>query len=174
MCDVGRMGVDEGLKLMRELAAVVCHLHSKGVIHRDIKPQNILLHEGRVRLADLGFAIRSEGAIKEKYKIGSPLYMSPQALLEKEYSKKNDVWALGVTMFEMVEGRAPWSVKDEKELRHAFRNEIRFKHLQHLQLQQLIRSCLSYDQNGRVTAEEVFVRIEEMMGIRSAIKWENK
>ncbi len=100
--------------------------------------------------------------------------MSPQALLEKQYSKKNDVWALGVTMYQILEGRAPWSVKDEKQLRHAFKNEIKFKHLLHPDLQQLIKNCLNYDQNTRVTADQVFVKIEEMMGIRSSIKWENK
>jgi len=64
MLYIGRLGVDEGLKLIRDIAAAVCHLHEKGVMHRDIKPQNILLHNGKPKLADFGFAVRSEVTIK--------------------------------------------------------------------------------------------------------------
>lgn len=96
---IGRLGVDEGLKLALEIVAAVCFLHQNGIIHRDIKPQNILLHRNRPKLADFGFAIRCETWVKDGYKIGSPLYMSPEALNDKEYSKKSDVWSLGVTLY---------------------------------------------------------------------------
>lgn len=78
-------------------------------MHRDIKPQNILVSGKTIKIADFGFAVRSEQPTKERYTIGSPLYMSPEALNHREYSTKNDIWALGVTMYEILEGRVPWS-----------------------------------------------------------------
>jgi serine/threonine protein kinase len=90
-------------------------------MHRDIKPQNILLQGSTPKIADFGFACRSQLPRREAYTIGSPLYMSPEALTRREYSVKNDMWALGVTMFEVLEGRPPWQANSEKDLRDAIK-----------------------------------------------------
>ena len=71
------MSIDEGAKVMFDLASSIDYLHKKQIIHRDVKPQNILLHEKRPQLADFGFAIKIDKILKDGYKVGTPLYMSP-------------------------------------------------------------------------------------------------
>ena len=65
------------MRLILDMVAGVSHLHQKDILHRDIKPQNILIHKGRAQLADFGFAIKVDNIVKDGYKIGTPLYMSP-------------------------------------------------------------------------------------------------
>lgn len=62
---------------MHEIAKGYQYINTLNIIHRDIKPANILIHSGTVKIADFGFARYENGTIKEKYSIGSPLYMSP-------------------------------------------------------------------------------------------------
>lgn len=102
------MSNEEVLPLLIGIAHGLTYLHAQGVMHRDIKPQNILLLGKHPKIADFGFACRSQLPRCETYTIGSPLYMSPEALTKREYSVKNDMWAFGVTMFEVLEGRPPW------------------------------------------------------------------
>ena len=71
------MNIDEAMRLISDLVSGVHYLHKKEIIHRDIKPQNILLHNERAQLADFGFAIKIDKIIKDGLKIGTPLYMSP-------------------------------------------------------------------------------------------------
>ena len=95
---------------MRDVLAGLAYLHARSIIHRDIKPQNIFLQGSKPKIGDFGFAVNTESSLKDKFTVGSPLYMSPQMLLEKVHSFKNDIWALGVTMYEVFEGKAPWMV----------------------------------------------------------------
>lgn len=86
--------------MMLEISKGFSYLCDKDIIHRDLKPANILLHNGTVKIGDFGFARLEKGeGRKEKYNIGTPLYMSPEALNSNFYSRKTDIWSLGVMFY---------------------------------------------------------------------------
>jgi serine/threonine protein kinase len=87
-----------------------------GFLHRDLKPANILLKDKMVKIADFGFAKRITANSKESVNVGSPLYMSPEALQGNIYTAKNDIWSVGVILYEILHGKAPWICSNEKQL----------------------------------------------------------
>ena len=112
----GTLPVEEAVRIVRLLADALGYAHARGVVHRDVKPENILLdRDGRPYLADFGVAlsVRVEDDARRTsagVAVGSPAYMSPeQATGERDVDGRSDLYALGCVLFEMVAGEHPYA-----------------------------------------------------------------
>ena len=108
-----QFGVDEAVRIAREVADALDYAHRHGVIHRDIKPENILLHDGRAMVMDFGIALAVSAAAGGRMtetglSLGTPHYMSPeQATAEKEITARSDQYSLASVLYEMLAGQPP-------------------------------------------------------------------
>lgn len=111
--DAGGCGERRGVQLMRQVLKGYGELVRLGIVHRDLKPANILLGRGAAKLADFGMAkfVANEALLLRSH-VGTPYYMAPQVLQRIEYSRKCDIWSLGVILYELVFGQLPWQGKN--------------------------------------------------------------
>eukprot|EP00299_Pterocystis_sp_00344_P014003 c6923_g1_i2.p1 GENE.c6923_g1_i2~~c6923_g1_i2.p1 ORF type:complete len:560 (+),score=111.15 c6923_g1_i2:30-1682(+) len=115
----GKCSEELARNIISQLAAGLSFMRSKNVIHRDIKPQNLLLTDSPspvVKIADFGFArIMKEGMMAVTM-CGSPLYMAPEVMQYKSYDAKVDLWAVGAVLYELLTGSPPFPARTHKEL----------------------------------------------------------
>jgi len=108
-----QFGVEEAVRIAREVADALDYAHRHGVIHRDIKPENILLHDGRPVVADFGIALAVSAAAGGRMtetglSLGTPHYMSPeQATADKNITARSDIYSLACVLYEMLTGQPP-------------------------------------------------------------------
>jgi len=111
----GRLPVEVAVQLAREIADALDHAHRRGIVHRDVKPENVLLQGGHALVADFGIALALEHAGGERITgtgltLGTPHYMAPeQAMGERALDARVDVYALGAVLHEMLVGESPFA-----------------------------------------------------------------
>ncbi|MFJ7638648.1 Stk1 family PASTA domain-containing Ser/Thr kinase [Peribacillus sp. NPDC097225] len=104
--------VEKALDIMKQITAAISHAHHNGIIHRDIKPQNILIDkEGTVKITDFGIALAlsATNITQTNAVLGSVHYLSPEQARGGMANKKSDIYSLGIVMFEILTGRLPFS-----------------------------------------------------------------
>jgi sugar lactone lactonase YvrE len=103
----GRIEPGRAVHIVREVCEALTHAHDRGIVHRDVKPENIMvLRTGRVKLADFGVAsvLRETGATGTGETIGTVFYMSPEQVQGEKVDARSDIFSLGATFYEMLTG----------------------------------------------------------------------
>jgi len=115
----GKLSVEQSAKVIYQTAMGLSTAHDRGVVHRDIKPGNLMINNrGAVKIADFGIALSNHDLSKKLTTtgefVGTPGYLSPEVCLGKQVDQRSDIFSLGIVMFEMLTGRMPFT--DESPL----------------------------------------------------------
>jgi serine/threonine-protein kinase len=114
---IGRLPNDKALEIARQLCAGLAAAHERGVLHRDLKPDNVMIDgQGKVRITDFGLAAVAETIEGHDVRSGTPAYMAPEQLAGHEVTIASDVYALGLVLYELFTGRRAFSGKTMGEL----------------------------------------------------------
>ena len=104
-----RLSEEEAIKIFLQIRSAFETLSAENILHRDMKPTNILFHNGVIKVADFGFC---KELLKEtdmaQTMVGSPIYMAPEVLKGLIYDSRADIWSMGVILYEMLYGVCPY------------------------------------------------------------------
>jgi eukaryotic-like serine/threonine-protein kinase len=108
---VGALPMGKAVSIARQVCEGLAEAHRVGVVHRDLKPQNVMIdRDGNARIMDFGIArsVKAKGMTGADVMIGTPEYMSPEQVDGKEVDRRSDIYSLGIVLFEMLTGRLPF------------------------------------------------------------------
>uniref|UniRef100_A0A8C0PKR9 non-specific serine/threonine protein kinase n=1 Tax=Canis lupus familiaris TaxID=9615 RepID=A0A8C0PKR9_CANLF len=149
---------DEARGLFWQLVSAVAHCHSSGIVHRDLKCENILLDDrGLLKLSDFGFANRSglKNSLLSTF-CGSVAYTAPEILMSKKYNgEQADLWSLGIILYAMVTGKLPFKERQPHRMLHLMRQGPTFRPGMSPECQDLIRGLLQLRPWARLDLQQV-------------------
>ena len=171
----GSLEEGELVRIGTGAASALAHAHGRGVIHRDVKPHNILLDgAGSPRLTDFGIARAFDAtyATRTGTYLGTALYSSPEQLRGEKATAKSDVYSLGVTLYQAATGEPPFTGSPlELADQHATKDPVSPREngaTVGAAMETLILDCLAKDPDARPTAEEVRNRLVEACQVTSS------
>jgi serine/threonine-protein kinase len=104
----GPLEVEHAVRVVQHVAAAVAHVHTRGFLHRDVKPSNVILRDGRPVLIDFGIAWRLTPRRRPPDRSGTPQYLAPEQVMRGVLTPAADVWALGIMLAELLTGERPF------------------------------------------------------------------
>ena len=111
MNERGILPVEQVLDVVAQVAFGLAYAHEHGIVHRDVKPSNIMLvRDGHAKITDFGIARMASAAVRTQtgMVLGSPKYMSPEQVMGKDIDQRSDIFSLGVMLYELLTGQAPF------------------------------------------------------------------
>jgi len=132
-----RLSVETTINITEQICQALTAAHKKGVIHRDLKPQNIMIDKkGSAYVMDFGIArsLEAEEVTKTGAIIGTPHYMSPEQAEGKAVDTRSDIYSLGCVLYEMITGNPPFEADTSAALIHKHLNLLLSLMLKYLQL----------------------------------------
>ncbi len=125
--DEGLLPVDQVLDIVIQVAQGLAYAHEHDIVHRDVKPSNIMVvRDGLVKITDFGIARMASSAVRTQtgMVLGSPKYMSPEQVMGKEIDQRSDIFSLGVMLYEMLVGQAPFSGENVNAIMYQTLNTV--------------------------------------------------
>jgi serine/threonine protein kinase len=162
--------------IAKQLVSALAYLHASGVIHRDVKPENILYNDAGVfKLADFGLSIRPppENPLACSY-VGTTEFIAPEMAQCTYYTSKVDIWSLGATIFELATGKTLYQEEEmEKFMEHVNGHELKIPTYIGDNLRDFLQKCLVAQPTQRSTAQELlahsFLTDDDDVDLRSVI-----
>ena len=127
MNDGGLLPVDQVLDIVAQVAQGLAYAHEHGIVHRDVKPSNIMVvRDGHAKITDFGIARMASSAVRTQtgMVLGSPKYMSPEQVMGKEIDQRSDIFSLGVMLYEMLTGQAPFNGENVNAIMYQTLNAV--------------------------------------------------
>ncbi|RNF22455.1 putative serine/threonine-protein kinase Nek1, putative,protein kinase [Trypanosoma conorhini] len=147
------------IEWMAELLCALAYLHSRSIVHRDLKTSNIFLTEkNHVKLGDFGVCtVLTSTSVAAHSMIGTPLYFSPEVCAEEDYDERSDVWSLGVVFYEMCTLRHPFEAEHLPGLiQQILTKEVApFNTGLDARFEEIVRGMLKKDPRDRPTAQDL-------------------
>lgn len=153
---------EQVIDLAKSMVKILHFLHGFGILHRDIKPDNMLVKSNEYKLADFGLCYRG-GSHYDNDLIGSPAYLAPEIFKKRFYSEKSDIYALGISLFELYIGKYPFDQKNEAAL---YKKKMEFVPNRETmpnateQFITLLRMMCHPVENKRATIEELVIALD--------------
>jgi serine/threonine-protein kinase len=173
---IGRLPEDKGIEIAHQLCEGLAAVHEKGVVHRDLKPLNVMIDgRGQARLTDFGLAVIADALPTADFLAGTPAYMAPEQLAGGKPTVQSDLFALGLILYEIFTGRRAYPAKSRPELIRLY-DEIRPAPVGDVvpgvdpRVDKVIRHCLEREPSQRPkSAQEVAAGLPKRDPLASAL-----
>ncbi|KAL4223474.1 Serine/threonine-protein kinase ulk2 [Mactra antiquata] len=134
----GTLSEDTISNFLKQIAGAMRALNAKGIVHRDMKPQNILLcfppgaknppaSQINLKIADFGFARFLQDGVMAATLCGSPMYMAPEVIMSLQYDAKADLWSIGTIVFQCLTGKAPFQAQTPQQLKQFYEKTLELR-----------------------------------------------